>query len=592
MQKKIIILLVSLLLIMCLPPGGWASMNNLTVTGAVKQSLSFTTEDLRKFEAATVRINDIKKDGTYHGVFATRGVPLKSLLDAASIRKEGTGFSKPIDMAIVVRNKEGKKVTLSWGEVFYRNPGDVIIAYSATPVLPHHDCKGCHEQSFYKPYMDQLNRSISFPKLVMAGDFDSDRSLEGVVSIEVVNLYPNTKDDKRNIKLFSSRISINGEIKTPLTLSDLSSFPVTSVTMNAVGDGRGFHGRGEYGGGALAELLTTAGIKPDLASVFVVTAPDGYRSLFSYGELFLSPRGKRIIIADRENGKPLEKNGKFILVAPDDLSADREVKAVEKIEVFTFNQPAKLYIIGMGPGDTDLVTREALTYLGKTDAIVAPQELKNVFEPYLADKQFLFDSMNLIHRKFFANAHPEIRAAELDGKFIQARENAVKKMKEIMSQGRSIAFLDWGDPLIYGSSRWIRNYFSDAEIVTVPSLSAFNVSNAVLGRDVTCNGSLVMTVPSGLKKNEALLKAAADNGDTLVIFIGLKEFRNLMPLFLKYYKDTTPVAIVYNAGISSSEHRITGTLKDILSKTAREQEEFLGMIYIGPCLAEKGGECH
>jgi precorrin-4 methylase len=109
---------------------------------------------------------------------------------------------------------------------------------------------------------------------------------------------------------------------------------------------------------------------------------------------------------------------------------------------------------------------------------------------------------------------------------------------------------------------------------------------------VTCNGSLVLTVPNGIRKNEAMLKAAADNGDTVVIFIGLKEFRDLMPIFLKHFKETTPVAIVYNAGISGKEHRVVGTLKDVLGKTEKEQEEFLGMIYIGPCLEEKGGECH
>ena len=119
--------------------------------------------------------------------------------------------------------------------------------------------------------------------------------------------------------------------------------------MNIVGDGRGFHGRNEFEGTPVTELLTRAGIEPDLRSVVVVSAPDGYRSLISYGELFLSPQGQRILIADRANGTPLQKNGKFLLVLPDDLAADREVKAVDKIEVFTFNQPAKLYVIGMGP---------------------------------------------------------------------------------------------------------------------------------------------------------------------------------------------------------------------------------------------------
>jgi precorrin-4 methylase/DMSO/TMAO reductase YedYZ molybdopterin-dependent catalytic subunit len=584
-------LITALLILPVFPLNGWSSQSPLTVTGLVRQPLSLYLSDLAGFQPATVRTNDIRKDGTYHGVFITQGVPLKTLLDIASIRKEGAGFSKSLDLAIVVRNKEGKEVTLSWGEVFYRNPGDVTIAFAATPVIPHKECKGCHEPGFSQPYMDQLNRKIELPKLIVAGDFDSDRSLEGIVNIEVVNLDPNSVN-KKKAELVSRQISITGAVKKGLTFTDLASLPRVGVTMNVVGDGRGFHGRDEFEGVPLVELLSRAGVEQDLQSVFVVSAPDGYRSLISYGELFLSPQGRRIIIADKANGQPLKKNGKFLLVVPDDLAADREVKAVDRIEAYTFHQPAKIYIIGMGPGDTDLITREAVSCLGRTDAVVAPEELSKVFESFLAGKPILFDSMELIHRKFYAKAHPEIPAAELDAKFAQARKNGVEKIREVLARGQNVAFLDWGDPLIFGSSRWIRNYFKDAEIETVASLSAFNVSNAILGRDVTCNGSLVLTVPNGIRKNEAMLKAAADNGDTVVIFIGLREFRDLMPIFLKHFKETTPVAIVYNAGISGAEHKVAGTLKDILGKTAKEQEEFLGMIYVGPCLEEKGGECH
>ena len=101
-----------------------------------------------------------------------------------------------------------------------------------------------------------------------------------------------------------------------------------------------------------------------------------------------------------------------------------------------------------------------------------------------------------------------------------------------------------------------------------------------------------MSAPNALKANPALLKAAAEHGDTLVIFIGLREFREMLPLFRTHYQGSTPVAIAYNAGISSAEHVVRGTLDDILEKTRAEQEQFLGMIYIGPCLDEKSGECH
>jgi len=67
--------------------------------------------------------------------------------------------------------------------------------------------------------------------------------------------------------------------------------------------------------------------------------------------------------------------------------------------------------------------------------------------------------------------------------------------------------------------------------------------------------------------------------------MGLKDLGTLEPEFKKYYKDQTPVYLAYKAGYSGSEHLIQTTL-DGLQKAADEyHEKFLGLIYIGPCLA-------
>ena len=561
----------------------WAGDAVLSITGQVKHPLNLNTCDLNKFQTVSVRMNNIHKTGEYQGVFNTQGVPLRSLLEVCGLQKEDSGFPKPVDLAILVRDASGKQVVLSWGEVFYKNPAEVSIAFSAVPVMPHHGASASQAE--------QLNRKIKFPKLVIAGDYYSDRSLEGIVNIEVINLEA-SGDFKKMKELFSPDFNVTGAVQKTLAIGDLSSYPRTEISATVIGEGRGFGGMRNYQGVSLGELLARAGVESDLSTVFVVTAKDGYRSLVSYGELFLSPQGKRIVIADREQDMPLKKNGKFILVLPDDLSADREVKAVSKIEVISLKIKPKLYIIGVGPGDTNLMTPEAVSYLGKTDAIVCPEDISRRFARYLSGKEVLFDPMTLIKKPFFKEANPRLAAKETDQAFEAERVKAVRKIKNAFAAGKSVAFLDWGDPLIFGSSRWIKNFFSNKEIETIPSISAFNVANAIIDKDITCRGSVILTAPKGLETNEALVRAAAENGDTLAVFMGLKELKKLMPLFNRYYKDSTPIAIVYNAGISRSEHLIRSTLKDILSKTEKEQENNLGMIYIGTCLEIKSSECN
>jgi len=99
-----------------------------------------------------------------------------------------------------------------------------------------------------------------------------------------------------------------------------------------VGEGKGFHGTPNYSGFSFIELLIRAGVKPDLMTVFRVSAPDNYRSVFSWGEISQNPAGRRMLLADRESGKPIEDGGRYFLIAPDDLMADRWIKAVQAIE--------------------------------------------------------------------------------------------------------------------------------------------------------------------------------------------------------------------------------------------------------------------
>jgi len=306
----------------------------LSITGLVKQPLNLTADDLERYQSIRVQLNEVTEDGGYRGVFYYRGVPLRTLLELASIEKEKTEFSKKVDLAILVRNRQGKQVALSWGEVFYRNPGGIIVATSATPIMPHKDCKRCHNPEEYKPRLDQLHRKIGFPKLVVSSDTYADRSLEEIMSIEVIDLRPKMPVKKLK-KLFSHEFTITGAVRKTVTFKDLSPYPRGVMKIKHLGEGKGYHGIDKVEGVYFKTILDKAGIAPGLNNVFMISAPDGYRSLFSYGEIFLNPSGERIIIADTMNGQPIEKGGKFFLIPPDDLMADRDIKSIEKIEVIS-----------------------------------------------------------------------------------------------------------------------------------------------------------------------------------------------------------------------------------------------------------------
>lgn len=584
MKKKVVLPLFSLcILFLCfLTVNGWtASLPTVSVTGSVRQPLNLTLEDLQKLEAVTVRLNEVTTDHRYNGVFYFRGVPLKALLELAYVEKEETGFSKLNDLAIVVRNKDGKQTVLSWGEVFFSNPGEVVLAFSSAPIMPHADCKICHAPEVYQSRLDILSRRVGLPKLVVANDFYTDRCLEDVTNIEVLDLHLKMVF-KRTQNLFSPGFTVTGEVKQTLNTSDLASYPRTNAPAKMVGDGAGYHGLETYGGVLLSELLKKAGVTPDLNQVVVISAPDGYRSLLSYGEVFLSSKGKSIMIADQTANQPLKKDGKFKLILPDNLSADGTVKAVGKIEVIALKPKSNFYIIGVGCGDTSLLTLEAITYMGKADVFVCSEDIQKRFAKYMGNKPVLFDPLvNTEH--LFKKEHPNLSPEE-GKKLLEAQRAKNSQMiQDALKAGKTLAFLEYGDPTIYGSWMfWLQEFTTQAEII--PGISAFNAANALIGKNTACKGSIVITAPRGLKENEAMLKAAADNGDTLVIFVGLRELQSLKLLFQKYFSNTTPVSLIYRAGYSDSSHVVKTTVAEVAEVAEKEQEKHLGMIYVGPCL--------
>ena len=525
----------------------------VTITGLVKHPQRLTLADLGNYRPVVVRATEVGRDGTFHGVYSYQGVPLQHLLSAAGVEKEDAAFAKAIDLVISVRNRQGQRSLLSWAEVAYGRPGDVIVAFATDSLLKKEDV--------------QPTPPLPLPRLVLGNDFYSDRSLADIVNIEI--LAPPTVADSQSVPLPAS-----------------TDYPPAEVTTKLVWGGSRFDGVQRFSGTPLVEVLQQAGLDDDPQAAVLVSSQDGYRSLLSFGELFWSPLGRRILLANRMDGQLLDEDGELWLVLPDS-SASRYVRKVAAIEVLRPLRKPKLTVIGVGPGDTCQITLEALSALAHADAVVAPGDIQRRFARYLTGKEILFDP--------FAFAKRDRDTPLSDGERERLREEEwtanAGKIRQALDAGRDVAFLDWGDPQIFGSSRWIRGFFGEAEIETVAGLSSFNAANAVINRDVSANGAIVLAAPNGLRRNEALLEAISKKGETLAIFMGINDLPQLVPLFERHYPPATPVRLVFDAGISSREHQLSTTLGGVLEAVQKEPQRFLGLIYLGPCLEDGNPAC-
>lgn len=562
-----------------------ADMPRVDISGEVRRPQSLSMRDLARFGGEEVRVCEIDGEGNFQGVFMYRGVPLKHLLELAAAAKEDAPFHKLIDLAVEVRGANGSRALLSWGEIMYRQPSNAIIAYRAEPVMPQKDCSSCHKKGEFEKWRAPLSRTIALPRLVLAGDSRTGRSIEGVVSIAVFECAPSMpyvrlKDEQSpSIALVRNGTRI-GEVK------DLAKFPHRETRVLQVGDGKGFHGAKSFIGVPLAEVLAAQGVAYAPGALFVVSSPGGYRSVFSAGELFLDRMGSGIVLADSAPGSDTLVPGKFSLVFADDVSADRWVKAVDKIEMIEPAKAPMLYIVGVGCGDVSLLTHEAVTCMAKADTFVCTQDIADRFAQYMGSKPVLYDPL-LSLANYQKKKNPGLADAEIKARVEEARKEQIKSLKDALAKDMTVAFLEYGDPTIYGSwTYWLYEQVPRARVKVIPGVSAFNAANAMIGVNAAVNGAVVLTVPDGIRRNEDLVRAAGKNGDTIAVFVGLHELKTIVPIFQKYYAADTPVIIAYKAGYARDGKLLKSTLAAVLADAEKEKEKFLGLIYVGPALRQ------
>jgi hypothetical protein len=169
---------------------------------------------------------------------------------------------------------------------------------------------------------------------VAGRDLDADRSLEGVTSIEVVELYsPEPQPKSKPQPSRSQSIEIREGSNVIATAQNLDSYPRNSVHALEVGDAMGYHGEVRCEGALLADVLSAskAPSGPDIG--YVIAASDGFRASLSSAELFSTVQPPPILIVDRCNGKPLGDEGNFKVIVANDTIAERWVKSLATINI-------------------------------------------------------------------------------------------------------------------------------------------------------------------------------------------------------------------------------------------------------------------
>lgn len=226
---------------------------------------------------------------------------------------------------------------------------------------------------------------------------------------------------------------------------------------------------------------------------------------------------------------------------------------------------SKVYFIGAGPGDHELITLKGKKLLDNADVVIYTGSLVNP-ELLKGIKAEIFDSSKM------------------------TLDEIVGIMKNSTDEGKTIARLHTGDTSLYSaiSEQIERLRALNIEYEVIPGVSSAMAGAAVLGQELTIpeiTQTVIFTRIEGrtpVPEMEKISKLAKHRA-TMVIFLSVRMIEKVRDELLKGYPVNTPVVVIEKA--SWPEQRIIrGTLKNIVDIVRDADIQKTALIYVGESL--------
>jgi len=215
-----------------------------------------------------------------------------------------------------------------------------------------------------------------------------------------------------------------------------------------------------------------------------------------------------------------------------------------------YNMKSKLYLVGAGPGDPELITLKAIRILEQAEVV-------------------LYDA--LANESLLDYCHPNA-IKEFVGKRYgcHALSQAAINDRIIMYAGRhkTVVRLKGGDPFVFGRAQEEIETARLAGITVeiVPGISSALAVPATKMIPLTCRGiNESFWVTTGTTQSgeiSADIKLAAQSSATVIILMAMSKLEAIMEIFAGHGKTETPVAIIQD-GTTSNEKMVCGTVRDI-----------------------------
>ncbi len=224
----------------------------------------------------------------------------------------------------------------------------------------------------------------------------------------------------------------------------------------------------------------------------------------------------------------------------------------------------KVYFIGAGPGDPELITVKGQRLVSEADVIIYAGSLvpKQVIECH-KDGAEIYNSAGMT----------------LD----EVMDVTIKAAKE----GKKVARVHTGDPSIYGAHREQMDILDmhNLQYEVIPGVSSFLAAAAAIKKEFTLpdvTQTVICTRLEGrtpVPEAESLDKLASHKA-SMAIFLSVQMIDSVVEKLGKHYPMDTPIAVIQRA-TWDDQKIVEGTLENIAEKVAKANITKTAQILVG-----------
>ncbi|QFY88314.1 uroporphyrinogen-III C-methyltransferase [Magnetovirga frankeli] len=236
-------------------------------------------------------------------------------------------------------------------------------------------------------------------------------------------------------------------------------------------------------------------------------------------------------------------------------------------------QPGKVYLVGAGPGDPELLTLRAFKLLQQAEAVVY-------------DRLVAAEIMDLIPQGV-----TRIAVGKEPGNHCIPQSEINQLLVRLALAGRSLVRLKGGDPFIFGrgseEALELRRHAIPFEIV--PGITAATAASAYAGIPLTHRGlsRSVRLVTGHLLEDQPLQldwAGMADAETTLVIYMGLSNLAQIIDQLISAGRAADTPAAAVQEGSTPRQRQVMAPLGQLARRVTEAGLEAPVAIIVGACV--------